>query len=117
MAFPNPVTVSFFWERKLDDKTQPPSERLIHIGTEICREDRNAFVLFHLLQQVANFDVRIAVVGVVDFGALATKSIGFVEMQNCIGLFRSIENSVQVFLSFSDVLTDDSGKIDLVEVQ
>jgi hypothetical protein len=49
------------------------------VATQVDGQDDDAVVLLHFLQEVGDFNVCVAVVGVVDFGALAKEGVNFVE--------------------------------------
>ena len=61
-SLPNPAAVQFVRKREMNAERQPPRKGLVEVVGEVRRQDRDAFVLFHLLQQVADFEVGIAVV-------------------------------------------------------
>ena len=57
--------------------------RTRHPGSaQVRREDRDALVLLHLLQQVRDLDVGVPVVRVLDLGPLAEQRVRLVEEQN-----------------------------------
>ena len=56
-------------EGEVDDEPQPPQERLVHVVAQVAGEDRDALVVLHPLQQVADLDVGVAVVRVGHLGA------------------------------------------------
>src|SRR6185436_11576707 len=59
---PDKIAMLFVGERELDDVLQPSHERVIHVLAKICRQDRNAVVFFHLLEQVPDLNIRVTVV-------------------------------------------------------
>ena len=69
-------------KRKLSHKADAPQERWVKRLLHIRREDRESAIGLHALQQVADFDVRVAVVAVSDFAALAEERVGLIEKQN-----------------------------------
>jgi hypothetical protein len=73
-------------------------------------------VLLDPLQQVADLEVGVPVVGVLDLGALAEERVRFVEEQHHIGAVRSVEEAAQVLFGLANVLADDPGKVDFVQV-
>jgi hypothetical protein len=74
-------------------------------------------ISLHALQQVADFDVGVAVVAVLDLGALAEQGVGFVEEQDGAAVFGGVENLAQVLLGFADVFADHGRQVDAVEVE
>ena len=78
------------------------SSALLHVR----REDRQAAVGLHALQQVADLDVRVAVVAVLDLGALAEQRVGLVEEQHRAARLGGVEDAPQVLLGLADVLAD-----------
>ena len=107
----------FVGKREFDDEAEPPDEGLVDVLPEVRREDRDALVLLHPLQQVADLDVRVAVVRVLHFGALAEERIRFVEEQNRLARIRLVEDLAEVLLGLADVLADDLRQIDLIEIE
>ena len=63
---------------KRSRRRKAASSARLHVG----REDREAAVGLHPLQQVADLDVRVAVVAVLDLAALAEERVGLVEEQD-----------------------------------
>ena len=93
-------------KRKLHDEAQAAQERRVEGAFHIGREDRQAAVGFHALQQVADFDVGVAVVAVFDFAALAEQRVGFVEEQDRAAFFGGVEHPAQILFGFADVFAD-----------
>src|SRR5690606_20799534 len=115
-ALPYPAAVLLLREGKFDQEVHSPHEGIIDIGPQIAGQDDNPLMLLHLLQQIADFDVCIPVVRVLDLAPLAEESIRLVEEEHGIALFRLFEDPVQILLRLSDVLADDRGEVDLIEV-
>ena len=59
---------------------------------------------FDLLQQVADFDVGVAIVRVLHVGALAEQRVGFVEEQDRARRFGILEHLPEMLLRLADVL-------------
>jgi len=74
-------------------------------------------ISLHPLQQVADFDVGIAVVAVLDLAPLAKQSVCLVEQQDGGTFFRCIENAAQVFLGFTDILAHHLAEVDHVKIE
>ena len=85
-------------------------EGLIHVVPHIGGQDGDALVLLHLLQQVADFDVGVAVVGIFHLRALAEQRVGFVEKENRIAVLGLVEDSVEILLRLPDVLADNRAR-------
>ena len=66
----------------LDDEAHATHECLVDVLAQIGGEYRDALVLLHLLQQVGDLDVGVAVVRILHVGALAEQRVGLVEEQN-----------------------------------
>ena len=94
-----------------------PRERRIEVLRQVRREDDDAVVLLHLLQQVGDFDVRVAIVRVLDLRALAEQRIGFVEEQHRARASRGGEDALEVLLGLADVLRHDRCEIDAIQLQ
>ena len=62
------------WE--LHDETQAAQKCLVERAAMIGRQDREAAVRFHPLQQVTDLDICVAIVTVFDFGPLAEQCVG-----------------------------------------
>ena len=74
---------------------------------QVRRQDRQAAVDLHPLQQVADLDVGVAVVAVLHLAALAEERVGLVEEQDRAAVLGGIEHPPQVLLGLADVLADD----------
>src|SRR5579862_7184542 len=81
-AAPDPLAILWLGERKLDDVLNAARESIVDVLAKIRGENYDAFVVFHFLQKVGDFDVGVAVVGVLHLRAFAENSVGFVEKQN-----------------------------------
>ena len=103
--------------REVDDRVEPARERLVDVGAQVRGEDRDAVERLHALQQVGGLDVRVAVVRVAHLGALAEQRVGLVEEQDAVDLVGLGEDLVEVLLGLADVLVDDRGEVDRVEVE
>ena len=68
--------------REVDDAVEPAGERLVDVGAQVGRQDRQAVEGLHALQQVGALDVGVAVVGVAHLAALAEHRVGLVEEQH-----------------------------------
>src|SRR5689334_127439 len=91
-------------------------ESVVQIVFEIGRQDEQAWIIFHSLQKIADFLVRILVMGALDVRALAEQGVGLVEEQNPALAFRAFEDALEVLLRLTDVLGNDLGQIDPVHV-
>ena len=60
-------------------------------------EDRQAAIGFDPLQQVADLDIRVAVVAVLDLAALAEQRVGLVEQQHRAAAFGGVEQAPRFF--------------------
>ena len=97
-SFPDlPATVEIR-RREEHHVSQPPGERRVHVVDEIGRQQDEAFVPFDALEEVRRFDVRVAVVRVLDGGPFAEESVGFVEEKNCVAVVGGLKELLEVFL-------------------
>ena len=55
--------------------------------------------------------------GVLDLAAFAEHRVGLVEEEDRVGVARLLEDAGEVLLRLADVLRDQAGKVDLVDVQ
>ena len=93
------------------------SERLVDVGAQVRRQDGQAVERLHPLQQVGDLDVGVAVARVAHLGALAEERVGLVEEQHAVDAVGLGEDPVEVLLGLADVLVDDRGEVDDVEVE
>jgi hypothetical protein len=114
---PDPAAVRDAWQLEFHRGVQPAHERLVHVAAQVGGEHDDAVVLFHLLQQVADLDVGVAVVGVAYLRALAEQGVGLIEEQDGVAGRRLGEDAGQVLLRLADVLADHRGQVDLVQVE
>src|SRR5204863_7707201 len=104
-------------ERKLDGEAEASQKGWIEGLPLVRREDREAAVGLHPLQEVADLDVRVAVVAVLHLAAPAEERIGLVEEQDRAALVGGVEEPAEVLLRLADVLADDGAEVDPVEVE
>src|SRR5262249_15709684 len=105
------------WKRKIDYHLQASDKSFIHVLTQVGRENGYAVVLFHLLQEIANLDVRVTIVRVLHLRALAKQGVRFIEDQNRVRALRLVEELMQVLFRLADVFAHDLRQIDLVQIQ
>ena len=104
-------------EREVDDDVEAAQERVVHVLAEVRRQDHRAGVALHLLQQVGDLDVRVAVVGVAHLRALAEERVGLVEEEDRVRPLGGREDPVEVLLRLPDVLRDDGREVEPEEVE
>jgi hypothetical protein len=95
----------------------PPHEGIVQVLAQVGRQDRDPLVLFHLLQQVTDLDIRIAVVRVFDLGTLAEERIGFVEEKNRAARLGLAKNVMEVLLGLADIFADDLREVNLIKIK
>ena len=103
--------------REVDDRVEPPGERLVEVGAQVRGQDRDAVEGLHALEQVGDLDVGVAVARVLDLGALAEERVGLVEEQHGVDPVGLGEDPVEVLLGLADVLVDDGREVDDVQVE
>ena len=69
------------------------------------------------LQQVADLDVGVAVVGVLDLGAAPEQRVRLVEEQQAVAGLDLVEDLGERLLGLADVLGDDLAEVDPVQVE
>ena len=87
-SLPYPAPMFVIREGKLDHKLHAPDEGLVHILHEIGGQDHDPLVFLYSLQEVADLDIGIAIMGVFYLGSLAKHGVGLIEEQNGIARFR-----------------------------
>ena len=91
-------------EREVDQEAQPAQEGAVEGGLPVGGQDGQAAVVLHALQQVVDLDVGVAVVAVLDLGALAEQRVGLVEEEDRAAPLGRVEDRAQVLLGLADVL-------------
>src|SRR6266849_150038 len=103
------------WE--VDHETKATEEgrvkRFLHVGGQ----DGQTPICLHSLQEVADLDVGVAVVAVLDLAPAPEESVRLVEQEAATGLLGGVEYPAKVLFGLADVLTDDLTQVDPVEVQ
>src|SRR6185295_13021516 len=101
--FPNATPIFLVRKRVLDNEAKTTDESVVQVLAQIGGQDRDSFVLLHLLQQIPNFNVCVAVVRILNFRALARESVSCVEEENRVARLGLQEDVVQVLFSLADV--------------
>src|SRR4030095_10762245 len=104
---PDLGSLNLVGEWEVDDEPDPPEERGVQRRLLVCREYRKAAIRLHPLEEVADLDVGVAIVAVLDLAALAENRVGLVEEQDRAADLRCVEDSPQVLLRLADVLAHD----------
>jgi hypothetical protein len=84
---------------EVDGEAQPTLEGLVERGLGVGGENGDALELLHALQQIADFDVGVAVMAVANFRALAEERLGLVEEQHDAALLGGIEGDKPEFVA------------------
>ncbi len=87
-ALPDVGSRGLVGEGELHDEADPPHERRVESVLHVGGEDRNPAVGLHLLEQVADLEVGVAIVAVAHLAALAEQGVGLVEEQDRAALRR-----------------------------
>ena len=104
-------------EGEVDHGVEAAGEGLVDVGAQVGGEDREAVEGLDALQQVRNLDVGVAVVRVTHLRALAEEGVGLVEEQHAVDPVDLGEDPLEVLLGLADVLVDDRGEVDRVELE
>ena len=115
-ALPDPQALIRTGHGKVDYRLQPAVEGFIDIALHIGGQDHDPVELLDPLQQEADFLVGVAVVGIIDPGALAEQRIGFVKEEYPALVLGHVEYPGQVLLGFADVFGDDHAQVDPVDI-
>ena len=102
-------------EREMDGESETAGEGVVEILAQIGREDRQSLEFLHLLQQIGDFEIGVAVVRIAHLGPLAEQRVRLVEEQDTIGVLRGREQPVEVLFCLADVFADNCCEVDLVE--
>ena len=104
--------------REVDDHVEPAGERLVEVGPQVGGQHRQPVEGLHPLQQVGALDVGVPVVGVADLACACRRSRPprrrAAPPLTPAGLG---EDPLQVLLGLPDVLVDDGGQVDRVQVE
>ena len=87
----------FVREREIDAEPEPSRKGFIHVLAQVGCQNHDPLVLFHLLEEIADFDVGIPIVGVLDFAALAEKSVCSIEKKNRMARLSLGKNTARFF--------------------
>ena len=104
---PEAIAVGLLGKGKLDRQAHPPEESLVDVLPQVRGEDDNALELLDALEQVTRFNVGVAVVRVLDLGALAEERVGLVEEEDGVRVFGLREDAREILFGLADVLADD----------
>jgi hypothetical protein len=103
------------WE--LHDAAETPQECRGEGIFRVCREDREAVVALHALEEISNLDVCPAISATLELRALAEQCVGLIEEQDGATCLCRVEDAAQPLLGLAAVLVDDLAEIDVVEVE
>ena len=92
-------------------------ERRVDVFPAVAGEDGDPTEILQSLKQIVDLDIRVTVVSVLHFGALAKERVGFIKEKNGAGLLRAVENPGEVLFRFADVFAQDTCQIDSDEVK
>ena len=76
----------------------------VQIRLQVGRQNRHAIVGLHALQQIADLDICIAIMGITYFRALAEKSISLIKKENGVARLSLAEDTFQILFCFTYVL-------------
>ena len=116
-GLPDAHPVVFVGEGEIHNELHPPGKGFVHIGAQIGSQNRHPVVLLHPLQQIADFHIGVAVVGILHFRALAEDGIGFVEEEDGAAALGFVEDAPQIFFRLANKLAHNRREVQFVEVQ
>ena len=102
-------------KRELHHKANAPQKCRIQRALQVRRQNRQAAIRLHPLEQVTDFDIRIAIMAVLNLATLAKQRIGFVEQQDRATRLGGVEDAPQILLRLTDVFADDRREIDAIQ--
>jgi hypothetical protein len=62
-------------------------------------------------------DIRVPIMRVLRLGSLAEKCIGFVKEKYRVATLGGAKDTIEIFLGLANVITDQTGEINLIEVK
>jgi hypothetical protein len=102
--------------------TRDASARRLVLGTtgsalppDWCQDDQ-ALESLRAREQIVSLEVCVPIVGIRDLGTPAKERVSFVEEQHHPGALGRIEDPAEVLLRLANLLGDDAGQVDRVEV-
>lgn len=113
-----PKLESFFGagNGEVNDGFEATGEGFVEVVAAIGGEYGDAVESFDALEEEGDFLVGVAVVSVFGFAPFAKEGIGFIEEENPVFVLGLVENFGEIFFGFADVLGDDEGEVNLVDV-
>ena len=78
-ALPDPPAIGRVGKRERHHECEAADERIVEVLPQVAREDRDAVVALDALQQVADLEIRVAIMGIAHFGPLAEQRVRLVE--------------------------------------
>ena len=117
VGLPDRLALGLGGERELDAEVDAAEERVVDVALEVGRQHDQPVVRLQPLQQVRHLDVGVAVVGVLDLGALAEQGVGLVEEEHDVAGAGGVEHLLEVLLGLADVLADHRRQVELEHVE
>ncbi len=116
-SLPDAKAVGLFGKWEIYGELQTAGEGVVQVGPQVGGQDGHAVIRFHALEQVTDFNIGVAVVGVFDFGTFAKERVRFVEKQDGVAGFCLGKDAFQILFGFADVFADDGGEVNFEQVQ
>jgi|SRR5271169_5617995 len=96
---------------KLDDVSHTLSKCRINVTRIVGGDDYHTAKRFQLLQQVIDFDVRVAIVAILYFGSFTKQGVRFVEEKDCAAGLGGVEDALKILCGLANILTHNFAQI------
>ena len=84
--------------------------------TEIRGEDHEPVEILHPLQEIAELLVGVAIMRVLDVGALTEERVGFVEKENPVAVAGQVKERGEVLFRVANILRNHGAEVHAVDV-
>ena len=101
---------------KVQDKLEPAQDSWVNVVPQVQRQNGDPLESLNLFQQVVNFDIRVAIMTILNTGSFAEQRVGFVQQENYGFGFSSFECTSEILFRLANVFTDYAAQIDTIMI-
>ena len=116
-ALPDQHSLFPFRKGEVYRKMHPSGKCLVHIFTQVGCQNDDPFMFFHLLEQIIDLDIRVAVVRVLHLRPFSKERVRLVKDYDGVACLSFLENFTQVLFCFTYLFTDNGRQIYLIQIK
>src|SRR6476661_3128382 len=106
-----------FRKREINHEPYATQKGLVQSALAIRGEYGQPAIGLHALQQIADFDIGIAIMTVFDFAAFPKECVGFIEQEHRSAFLGGIKDTAKILFRLANVFVNDLAQVNPIEIK